>query len=454
MKNLSLASRFIFMVVLFLLSQALLTFDQFSFFKALKIETAALWCSIAFSFFAILMALQIHKIFKSFSQSVDQLRVDSKESYTIGRNLNEAANKVASASNQQAAAIEQTSASLEEMNAMISRNAQSSAEAKRISNQTQTAALEGKSNMDLLIQSMGGISQSSKKIEEIMKLIDDIAFQINLLALNASVEAARAGEQGKGFAVVAEAVRNLAHKSASAAKDIGSLIHESQERIKQGQHVAEQSAQSVKIIADSVEKVAHHNSEIAIASQEQAEGISQINKAISDLEKTTIDNSSVAESASRYAKQSLAQAEGLMRLLDVLESAMTGLGAKSDSQPADLDFDSAIEAHLKWKARLSNFISGVGDEKLKSDIVCLDNQCALGKWIYGSGEKFSKYSGYPSLKLNHAQFHQAAGEVVRAVELGKRQEAQRLISQDSQFQAATDETVQAIYNLRQQIEKN
>jgi methyl-accepting chemotaxis protein len=206
---------------------------------------------------------------------------------------------------------------------MVKLNADNAREALKLSQTSQQAAEQGESEMRRLNDAMGDISTSSKRIEEIINVIDDIAFQTNLLALNAAVEAARAGEQGKGFAVVAEAVRSLAARSASAAKDITSLIKESVVKIDRGSKLADESGVALKNILAAVRKVSELNQQIASASQEQSTGITQISRAMNDLDQSTQRNAASAEEVAASAEQMSAQAlllrdevENLSRLID------------------------------------------------------------------------------------------------------------------------------------------
>ncbi len=402
--------------------------------------------------FSAYLGYTISRTIRTFYIAVQNLRADAGIALEVGQNLIHSASKVSEASSTQAAAIEETSASLEELSSMVSINAQNSLKARELANEAKNHASQGSVEMQNLIVSMNEISESSKQIEEIMKIIDDIAFQTNLLALNASVEAARAGEHGKGFAVVADAVRALAQKSADSAKEIGTLITDSLHKIENGKKSADRSGASMKSILGSIENVNSLNGEIASASQEQTTGIQQISKAVSELERATIENSGVAQQSSEYSAKSLGQAEGLMRIVDVLEAELLGTAKQHEIQEkTDLNFQEAIQAHLKWRGRLKNYVDGVSSEKLNSEVVCQDNQCAVGKWIYGSGQKHNHIPTFVTLKKEHALFHKAAGEVVKAVESGDVPGAKSLLSENGEFEQRTKTTVAALQELSEHM---
>lgn len=241
-------------------------------------------------------------------------------------------NTLSQAATRQAASIEETVASLEEMSSMVKRNAEHAQAAAEFSQQSTQAATEGGREINVLITSMRDISQSSKKIEEIIAVIDDIAFQTNLLALNASVEAARAGEQGKGFAVVAEAVRSLAQRSAEAAKEIGSIIHTSVEQTERGTQLADRSGTALNKIIELIQKLDALNNEIAVASHEQAQGIAQLSQAMSEIDQVTQTNASVAETLSENSEALAKEAHDLQDSTHELETLLKG--AKAAEQGA------------------------------------------------------------------------------------------------------------------------
>lgn len=217
---------------------------------------------------------------------------------------------------EQAAALEETSATMDQMNSAVQNNSENSLEAAKVANEVQQKASQGEAVMQQTIEAMKAIQESSHRIADIVNLIDGIAFQTNLLALNAAVEAARAGDHGRGFAVVAGEVRNLAGKSAEAAKDITVLIEESVSRINQGTQLASKSGEVLQEMTSSIGLVTQMVSQIAKASEEQAEGITQVHSAISQIDQVTQQNAALVEQTSAAAESMSEQAEGLGEAMD------------------------------------------------------------------------------------------------------------------------------------------
>lgn len=238
------------------------------------------------------IAFNISKVLGSIGE---RLEVASTSVSTSVEQLSAAGTTLSQSATEAAASLEETVASLEEMTSMVQMNSDNAKQAAALSATSREAAEKGEEEIVSLITAMNEIATSSKKIEEIISVIDDIAFQTNLLALNASVEAARAGEQGKGFAVVADAVRALAQRSADAAKDINVLIKDSVQKVDQGGKIAGQSGTVLHNIVTSVKKVADLNTEIATASAEQTAGIQQISKAMNQLDQASQSNAASAE---------------------------------------------------------------------------------------------------------------------------------------------------------------
>lgn len=255
---------------------------------------------------------------------IQELRGSGERVSSASSEISSSSQSLSASATQAAASIETTSASAEEVSGMIEINAKNADQAMVLSQAAKDQAVRGKAEVGALIESMGEIAEGSKKIEEIISVIDDIAFQTNLLALNASVEAARAGEQGKGFAVVAEAVRSLALRSAGSAKEINDLIKESVEKISRGYAVAESSGKVLEEIVQSVAKVNQLNTEVSTASKEQSAGVVAINRSIIDLDKVTQANAAVAEESAAAAEQLSHQSQKLADLVDALNDFIGG----------------------------------------------------------------------------------------------------------------------------------
>jgi len=237
---------------------------------------------------------------------------------------------------EQASSLEETASSMEEMTSTVKHNADNASQANQLARAAREEAEQGGAVVSSAVQAMQGINASSKKIADILGVIDEIAFQTNLLALNAAVEAARAGEQGRGFAVVASEVRSLAGRSAEAAKEIKALIQESVARVDEGSKLVDQSGATLGGIVNSIKKVSDIVAEISAASQEQSSGIEQVNKAIMQMDGLTQQNAALVEEAAAAAESLQDQARGLLdsmsRFKVAGDSSYETKGAASETQ--------------------------------------------------------------------------------------------------------------------------
>jgi len=224
---------------------------------------------------------------------------------------------LSSRSEQQAASLEETASSMEELTSTVKQNAENARYANQMALLASTVAVKGGEVAVQVISTMDSIDASSRKIVEIINVIDSIAFQTNILALNAAVEAARAGEQGRGFAVVASEVRNLAHRSASAAKEIKGLIVESVERVGQGSALVKHAGTTMNEIVESVRKVTDMMGEIMVASEEQSIGIEQVNRNIGQMDQVTQQNAALVEEAAAASKSMQLEAQQLAQIASV-----------------------------------------------------------------------------------------------------------------------------------------
>lgn len=228
-------------------------------------------------------------------------------------------NDLSARTEQQAASLEETAASMEELASTVKQNAESAKQANQLAIAASTVALKGGQAVNEVVTTMSAINDSSRKIEDIISVIDGIAFQTNILALNAAVEAARAGEQGRGFAVVAGEVRNLAQRSASAAKEIKELITDSVQKTSEGTAQVENAGKTMDEIVNSVKRVADIIGQITSASTEQSSGIDQVNTAVTNMDEATQQNAALVEEAAAAAESLLEQAKSLSDTVSIFK---------------------------------------------------------------------------------------------------------------------------------------
>ncbi len=279
----------------------------------------------------LLMALK--EMNDSLSKVVSNVRQGSEGVSTASAEIASGNHDLSARTESQASALEQTAASMEELSSTVKQNADSARQANQLAMNASTVAVKGGAVVAQVVDTMKGINDASRKIADIIQVIDGIAFQTNILALNAAVEAARAGEQGRGFAVVASEVRSLAGRSAEAAKEIKQLISASVERVEQGTTLVDEAGVTMTEVVDSIKRVTDLVGEISAASNEQSLGVTQVGEAVSQMDQVTQQNAALVEEMAAAASSLKSQAQDLVQTVAVFKTSGNSHGTALTSIP-------------------------------------------------------------------------------------------------------------------------
>jgi methyl-accepting chemotaxis protein len=307
------------------------------------------------------MASALNTAVKHLRNTMQQVASSAAETTSSAKQLSSASEAIASGAQEQASSLEETSASLEQITATVRNTADNARQASQLASASASSAQEGEGVVAKAIVAMSEIDASSQKISDIISTIDEIAFQTNLLAVNAAVEAARAGEEGRGFAVVASEVRSLAQRSAVAAKEIKGLIQDSVRKVEAGSALVNRSGETLQGIVSSVKRVTDIVGEIAAASAEQSAGIEQVNTAMMQMDQVTQSNSAQTEELSATAESLSDQAAHLQQLINKFQ-----LGSQEPASE-ESNLRRAVGAQLQVSHPAKRQLKGRPSEKPKTN---------------------------------------------------------------------------------------
>jgi len=265
------------------------------------------------------VASALNDMLATLKSIVSNVRQGSESVATASAEIAQGNNDLSARTEQQASALEETAASMEELGATVKQNADSARTANQLATNASSVAVQGGDVVSQVVETMKGINESSRKISDIISVIDGIAFQTNILALNAAVEAARAGEQGRGFAVVASEVRSLAGRSAEAAKEIKMLINASVERVEQGTALVDKAGVTMTEVVSAIRRVTDIVGEISAASSEQSDGVAQVGEAVTQMDQATQQNAALVEEMAAAATSLKSQAQELVQTVAVFK---------------------------------------------------------------------------------------------------------------------------------------
>ncbi len=423
------------------------------------------------------------KVVNSVNGTVENLRALVGEIYDSTDSISDAAKEIATGNNdlsqrteEQAASLEETAASMQEFTSMVQNNRQNAQYANELALASSQIAKTGVVVVNQVVSTMEAINDSSRKIVDIISVIDGIAFQTNILALNAAVEAARAGDQGRGFAVVATEVRSLAQRAAAAAGEIKGLIGNSVEKVEDGTKLVAKAGKTMEEIVSSIENVSTTVTSITSASHEQSAGIEQVNHAIGQMDDATQQNAALVEEAAAAAESLEEQTRHLSTIMSnfkmthqkqravvsapIARPKPTVVALKpkivetppvpvdENLEPIDIDLDGAMQKHADWKMKLRNAISN--KEHLDEETISKDNCCDFGKWLHheDTHPHISHLASYHDCVKFHAEFHKEAGRIAGIINQGRYHEAEEMLSGTSEFAKRSTAVGSAIIRLK------
>jgi len=401
------------------------------------------------------MSLNVRTVVRDIRHEVGNLRGGTQE---ISMGNNDMSTRVES----QASNLEETAASMGQINDTAEKTSAAAVEGAQLAADTLEMARRSHTSVEAVSEAMASIAASSRRIGDIIQVIEGVAFQTNILALNAAVEAARAGEAGRGFAVVASEVRALAQRTGTAAKEIRHLIEESRTRVDEGNTRADEARSRVSEAMVAVERVAQTLAHIRSATNEQLTGTSQVSDSLSKMDGITQQNAAMVEelaAASQALNEQVDAVHDSIRVFRLFAGDATlaeddavalrkGAQASQSSHNADaIDFDKVIAAHQQWRVTLRN--AALKGKEVDSATLRRDDCCMLGQWIYGpGGQRWGREPTFTELVGHHKAFHMEAGKVADLINAGQTAEAEQHMGPGTPFVQAGHNVTQTIRVLR------